>query len=446
MIGSAVARTQDDEHVFYSWSAQGLIDPLLVAGGEGCWFWDHDGNRYLDFASQLMNLNLGHQHPRVVEAIRDQAASLCTIGPQFANGARSELARLIAERAPGDLDKVFFTNGGAEANENAIRMARLHTGRHKVLSHYRSYHGATNGAITATGDPRRWPSEPGMPGIVHFFGPYTYRSAFHAADDAQECERALRHLSDVLALEGPSTVAAVLIESIVGTNGVLVPPDGYLAGVRELCDRHGIVLICDEVMVGFGRVGEWFAVDHWEVTPDLITFAKGVNSGYVPLGGVAISRRIAETFHERPYPGGLTYSGHPLACASAVASIKVFEEEGTLAHVRRLGDEVVGPLLRDIAERHPVVGEVRGLGLFWAVELVRNRSTREMLVPFNASGAAAAPMAQLLGECKRRGMWPFVHFNRIQLAPPLVIGDAELKEGIAVLDEVLAIADAHVEG
>ena len=436
-------RADDRGHVFHSWSAQGRIDPLPIAGAEGSWFWDYDGNRYLDLASQLIFTNLGHQHPKVVQAVQDQAGRLCTLAPQFANDVRGELARLIAERAPGDLDSVFFTNGGAEANENAMRMARLHTGRHKVLAAYRSYHGATNGSITATGDPRRWPNEPGMPGVVHFFGPYAYRSSFAATSEGEECERALAHLEQVVLLEGPQTVAAVLIETIVGTNGVLVPPDGYLAGVRDICDRHGIVLICDEVMVGFGRVGEWFAVDRWGVVPDLVTFAKGVNSGYVPLGGVVISARIAETFRERPFPGGLTYSGHPLACAAGVASIRVLEEEGILDRVRRLGEEVVGPRLRDLAERHPSVGEIRGLGLFWAIELVRDRDTREMLVPFNALGQAAGPMAEVMAACKARGVWPFTHFNRLHLAPPLVITEEELKEGLAALDDALAVADRH---
>ena len=331
-VTDAATRSQayldDRAHVFHSWSAQQLLDPVVITGAEGASFWDDQGRRYLDFASQLVNMNIGHQHPKLVAAIKEQADKLCTVAPIFANDARSEAARLIAELAPGDLDMVFFTNGGAEATENAVRMARGHTGRFKVLTTYRSYHGATSGAITMTGDPRRWPSEPGMPGVVKFWGPYPYRSAFHASSEEEECARALQHLADVIMVEGGHTVAAVVLESVVGTNGILVPPDGYLQGVRDLCDEHGIVMIADEVMAGFGRCGEWFAIDHWDVTPDLICFAKGVNSGYVPLGGVVISRAIADTFAQRPYPGGLTYSGHPLACASAVASINIFKEEG----------------------------------------------------------------------------------------------------------------------
>ncbi|MFG2910653.1 aspartate aminotransferase family protein [Kitasatospora sp. NPDC048286] len=440
--GQAV-KAADRAHVFHSWSAQALIDPLAVAGAEGSYFWDYDGNRYLDFSSQLVNTNIGHQHPKVVAAIQEQAAKLCTIAPGFAVESRSEAARLIAERTPGDLDKIFFTNGGAEANENAIRLARLHTGRQKVLSTYRSYHGATANAIALTGDPRRWPNESGVSGVVHFWGPYPYRSNFHAENEAQECERALEHLEQVIAFEGPGTVAAIILETVVGTAGILVPPAGYLAGVREICDRYGIVFILDEVMAGFGRTGEWFAADHWGVTPDLLTFAKGVNSGYVPLGGVAISAEIAATFAERAFPGGLTYSGHPLACASAVATITTMAEEGIVENARHIGETVLGPGLRELAERHPSVGEVRGLGVFWALDLVKDRETREPLVPYNAAGADNAPMAELAAACKQRGLWPFVNMNRFHVVPPCTVTEEEAKTGLAVLDEVLSLTDAH---
>ncbi|WP_316526048.1 aspartate aminotransferase family protein [Kitasatospora brasiliensis] len=440
--GQAV-KAADRAHVFHSWSAQALIDPLAVAGAEGSYFWDYDGNRYLDFSSQLVNTNIGHQHPKVVAAIQEQAAKLCTIAPGFAVESRSEAARLIAERTPGDLDKIFFTNGGAEANENAIRLARLHTGRQKVLSTYRSYHGATANAIALTGDPRRWANETGVSGVVHFWGPYPYRTNFHAENEAQECERALEHLEQVIAFEGPGTVAAIILETVVGTAGILVPPPGYLAGVREICDRYGIVFILDEVMAGFGRTGEWFAADHWGVTPDLLTFAKGVNSGYVPLGGVAISAEIAATFAERAFPGGLTYSGHPLACASAVATIATMAEEGIVEHAKHIGETVLGPGLRELAERHPSIGEVRGLGVFWALDLVKDRETREPLVPYNAAGAANAPMAELAAACKQRGLWPFVNMNRFHVVPPCTVTEEEAKAGLAVLDEVLSLTDAH---
>ncbi len=444
-IGEDIRR-KDRAHVFHSWSAQAQIDPLPIAGALGSYFWDYDGNRYLDFSSQLVNLNIGHQHPKLISAIQEQAGKLATIAPLFANDARSEAARLISELAPGNLNKVFFTNGGAEANENAIRMARLHTGRAKVLAAYRSYHGSTAGAIALTGDPRRWPSEPTMSGVVRYWGPYSYRSAFHSADDGEECERALTHLRDIITVEGPHTIAAIILEPVVGTNGILVPPENYLPGVRALCDEFGIVFIVDEVMSGFGRCGEWFAVDRWNVTPDLITFAKGSNSGYVPLGGVIISEDIARTFDDRPYPGGLTYSGHPLACASAVASINIFREEGIIENARALGRDVIGPQLRALAERHPSVGEVRGLGVFWALELVVDRKTREPLVPFNASGVAAAPMVEFADACRSRGLWPFTHFNRTHVVPPCTATADEVLEGIGILDEALAVADKYYTG
>jgi taurine--2-oxoglutarate transaminase len=444
MTGQRTDAYRDDRaHVFHSWSAQRALDPVVVAGGEGATFWDESGRRYLDFASQLVNLNLGHQHPRVVAAIQEQAAKLCTVAPTFGNAARGEAARLIAGVAPGELSHVFFTNGGTEANEHAVRMARGTTGRHKILAAYRSYHGATTGSITLTGDPRRWPNEPAMPGVVRFFGPYPYRSPFHADSEEQETERALAHLEEVFTLEGPHTVAAVIVESVVGTNGILVPTPGYLAGVRALCDRHGALLIADEVMSGFGRCGEWFAVDRWSVVPDLITFAKGVNSGYVPLGGVILGPRVYETFAERPFPGGLTYSGHPLACAAAVATIEVMQQEGIPERVRDLGERVVRPRLEKLRERHPSVGDVRGLGLFWAIELVRDRDTKEMLVPYNASGPAAAPMGEVVAACKSRGVWPFTHFNRVHVVPPLVITEDELLQGIDAIDDALDAADAH---
>jgi taurine---2-oxoglutarate transaminase len=433
----------DRAHVFHSWSAQALISPMTIAGAEGSYVWDYDGRRYLDFSSQLVNTNIGHQHPRVVEAIREQAARLCTIAPQHANDQRSEAARLIAELAPGDLNKVFFTGGGADAIENAVRMARLHTGRHKVLSTYRSYHGNTATAVQMTGDPRRWPNDGGATGVVHFFGPYPYRSPFWSDSPEQECARALEHLEQVVAFEGPGTIAAVVLETIPGTAGILVPPAGYLAGVREICDRHGIVYVADEVMAGFGRAGAWFAVDHWGVTPDLITFAKGSNSGYVPLGGVIISERIAATFAERVFPGGLTYSGHPLACAAAVASITAMREEDIVGNAARIGENVLGPGLRELAERHPSVGEVRGLGVFWALDLVTDKRTRQMLVPYNAAGPANQPMADLTAACKERGLLPFTNFNRLHVVPPCTVTEAEAKEGLAILDEALSAADRH---
>ncbi|MFJ8826145.1 aspartate aminotransferase family protein [Streptomyces sp. NPDC102467] len=442
-VGAAV-KAADRAHVFHSWSAQELIDPLAVAGAEGSYFWDYDGNRYLDFSSGLVYTNIGYQHPKVVAAIQEQAATMTTFAPAFAIEARSEAARLIAERTPGDLDKIFFTNGGADAVEHALRMARLHTGRPKILSAYRSYHGGTQQAINATGDPRRWANDTGTAGVVRFWAPFLYRSRFYAETEEQECARALEHLEATIQFEGPSTIAAIILETVPGTAGIMLPPPGYLAGVRELCDKYGIVFVLDEVMAGFGRTGEWFAADLYDVTPDLLTFAKGVNSGYVPLGGVAISGAIAETFAKRPYPGGLTYSGHPLACAAAVATLTVMEEEGIVAHAAKLGSEVIEPALRELAGRHPSVGEVRGVGMFWALDLVRDRRTREPLVPYNAAGEANAPMAAFAAAAKGQGLWPFVNMNRTHVVPPLNITEAEAKEGLAALDVALAAADEHV--
>ncbi|MGW6060618.1 aminotransferase class III-fold pyridoxal phosphate-dependent enzyme [Streptomyces sp. NPDC055189] len=443
-VGAAV-KAADRAHVFHSWSAQELIDPLAVAGAEGSYFWDYEGNRYLDFTSGLVFTNIGYQHPKVVAAIQKQAAEMTTFAPAFAVEARSEAARLIAERTPGDLDKIFFTNGGAEAVENATRMARLHTGRPKVLSAYRSYHGATAAAINLTGDPRRWASDTGSAGVVRFWAPFLYRSAFYAENEQQECERALQHLEDTIAFEGPATIAGIILESVPGTAGIMTPPPGYLKGVREICDRHGIVLILDEVMAGFGRTGKWFAADHFDggIVPDLLTFAKGVNSGYVPLGGVAISSAIADTFARRPYPGGLTYSGHPLACAAAVATINAMEDEGIVENAARVGTEIIAPALAELAERHPSVGEVRGLGMFWALELVKNKETREPLVPYNATGEANAPMAAFGAAAKKQGLWPFINMNRTHVVPPCNITDTEAKEGLAALDAALAVADEH---
>lgn len=443
----AVARTYADDraHVFHSWSAQGALDPMVITAAQGSWVWDGAGRPLLDFSSQLVNTNIGHQHPKVVAGIQEQAALLCTVAPQHANAARSEAARLIASHAPGErLNHVFFTNAGAEAIEHAVRMARLHTGRRKVLTRYRSYHGGTQTAINMTGDPRRWANDTGSEGVVHFFGPFTYRSAFHAQDDEQESARALEHLEQVVQLEGPATIAAIVLETIPGTAGIMVPPPAYLAGVREICDRYGICWIADEVMCGFGRTGEWFAVDHFTdaggapLEPDLITFAKGVNSGYVPLGGVVISDAIYQTFRDRVYPGGLTYSGHPLACAAAVATMNAMADEGIVENAARIGAEVLGPGLRELAERHPVIGEVRGLGVFWALELVRDRDTRESLVPYNAAGAAAAPMNALAAACKKRGLLPFVNMSRLHVVPPCTVSDDEARLGLHLLDEALA--------
>ena len=424
----------DRAHVFHSWSAQGALKPFVVAGGAGCRVWDHAGNSYLDFSSQLVNLNIGHQHPKVVAAIVEQAQALTTIAPATANLARGEAAQRITGRAPDGFNKVFFTNGGADANENAIRMARLHTGRDKVLSTYRSYHGNTGSAIVSTGDWRRVPNEFAR-GHVHFFGPYLYRSEFWATSPEQECERALQHLRRVIEAEGPASIAAILLETIPGTAGILVPPAGYLAGVRELATRHGIVLILDEVMAGFGRTGDWFAFDGHDVTPDLITFAKGVNSGYVPAGGVIISDPIAADFDERVFPGGLTYSGHPLAMASIVAALDAMADEGIVENAAMIGRDHLGPALTKLAENHPVIGEVRGTGVFWALELVADPETR--------APVDAAVMGRVKSELLARHLLPFTADNRIHVVPPCIVTPDEVAQAVAAYDEVLSLTDLY---
>jgi taurine---2-oxoglutarate transaminase len=431
------------QYVLHSWSVQDALNPIPVAGGEGRYFWDYDGKRYLDFASQLVNVSIGHQHPKLVAAIKEQAEKLCTIGPPMATEPRSTLARLLAEVTPGDLELSFFTNGGAEANENAVKLARWYTGRHKIIARYRSYHGATGGAITLTGDPRRWPAEPGLPGVVRMLDPYTYRCPAGHPDPCPVCTGA-PHLEEILQYEGAHTVAAVILETIVGTNGIIVPPDGYLQSIREVCDRHGIVLITDEVMAGFGRTGKWFGVDNWDVVPDILTVAKGINSGYVPLGAMIVRRPIAEWVRDKYFAGGLTYSGHPLACASAVASIEAFKEEGIVENAAEMGG-VFADRLRGLQETHPSIGDVRGLGCFWGLELVKSRETKEPLVPFNATGEAFAPMARVAKAALDRGLYLMTHWNVIMICPPLTITRDELDEGIAILDEALSVADEFVD-
>ena len=440
---SLTSLEREKASVFHSWSAQATINPLMVRDAHGVYVTAEDGTTYLDFSSQLVNTNIGHQHPVVVEAIRDQAARLTTIAPQHGYESRYRAAELIVDHSFDGAAKVFFTNGGTEAVEHAVRMARLHTGRPKVLAGYRSYHGATATSINLTGDPRRWPNDSGTAGVVHFFGPFLYRTAFHATTEAEECDRALEHLESVIAFEGPATIAAIILESIPGTAGIMVPPPGYLAGVRALCDRHGIVFIADEVMAGFGRAGSWFAYQLFDVKPDLVTFAKGVNSGYVPLGGVVISEAISATFNDRVYPGGLTYSGHPLACASAVATIELMEREDVIGHARRLGEEVLRPGLAELAERHRVIGDVRGLGVFFALDLVSDRATREPLAPYGGSSPA---MNELVAACRAEGLLVFTNFNRLHVVPPCITTYDEAREGLARLDRAFGAIDAHYTG
>ncbi len=429
--------------VFHSWSAQSTINPFMVKSAHGLYVTGEDGHDYLDFSSQLVNTNIGHQHPVVVKAIQEQAGVLCTIAPQHGYEARYRAAELILDHSFEGAAKVFFTNGGTEAVEHAVRMARLHTGRHKVFAAYRSYHGATSTSINLTGDPRRWPNDTGSSGVVHFFGPFLYRSEFFAENEAQECERALKHLEEMIYFEGPTNVAAIILESVPGTAGIMTPPAGYLQGVRDICNKYGIVYIADEVMAGFGRTGNWFAYQEYGVSPDLVAFAKGVNSGYIPLGGVVMSEAISQTFDDRVYPGGLTYSGHPLAVASAVATIEVMENEGLVENARRLGNEILRPGLLELQTRHPVIGDVRGLGVFFAVELVTDRATKEPLAPYGGSSPA---MGELISAARAERMLVFANFNRIHIVPPCITTDDEARDGLERFDRALAKVDHYYTG
>ena len=421
----------DRQHNFYSWSVQGTLAPMMVSHAQGMHVYDIDGKEFLDFSSQLVNVNIGHSHPSVVAAITEQAKTLATVGPAFSSRPRVEAAVRIIDRAGESFQKVFFTNGGADANENAIRAARLFTGRTKVLSTYRSYHGNTGAAIVATGDWRRQPNEYAT-GHVHFFGPFLYRTEFASENMEQECERALHHLSRTIEAEGPDTIAAVLLESVPGTAGIMVPPPGYLQGVRAICDRFGIMLIVDEVMCGFGRTGHWFAFQAHGVIPDMITFAKGVNSGYVPVGGVIFSTTLSDYFESHMFPGGLTYSGHPLAMASIVAALDAMQDEAMLDNATMIGEEHLRPGLADLAAKHPVIGEVRGLGCFFALELVSDPESRK---PLDA-GSVLAIKAEILS----RGLLPFAVDNRIHVVPPLIVTPADVSQALRIYDEALSAA------
>ena len=428
---TAQLKTLDKAHNFYSWSIQGTLSPMMVSHAAGMHVFDTDGKQYLDFSSQLVNTNIGHSHPDVVAAIQEQAAKLATVGPAYSTEPRVEAASRIVEIAGEEFQKVFFTNGGADAIENAIRAARLYTRKNKVLSTYRSYHGNTGAAIVATGDWRRQPNEYSMH-HAHFFGPFLYRSEFWSSSEQEEGERALHHLERVIQSEGPDTIAAVLLESVPGTAGIMVPPPGYLAGVRALCDKYGIVMILDEVMAGFGRTGHWFAFHAHSVTPDLITFAKGVNSGYVPVGGVVFHRKLAEFFDDKMFPGGLTYSGHPLAMASINAALQAMEDEGMVDNAQKMGDDHLRPGLLALQEKHPVIGDVRGLGCFFALELVEDRVTKK---PVEAS-----VIGTLKTEMVTRGLLPFVVDNRIHVVPPLIVNAEQVDQALAIYDDALEAA------
>ena len=423
------------KHTLYDWQQQGSTKPIAVASARGAEFFTVDGKRYLDFNSQLMGVNIGHSDPRVADAIAEQAKVLPYISPFMATEVRALLGKKLAELLPGDIDKVFFTLGGAEANENAIRIAKAVTGRHKILARYRSYHGATYATITLTGDPRRWGNEPGMPGVVHVLDPY--HGTQRGTDDA---ETALAHLEETIMLEGPATIAAFILEPVTGTNGILIPPDGYLQGVRELCDRHGILMVADEIMSGFGRTGEWFAINHWGVVPDIVTMAKGLTSSAVPLGAVGLRPSVSSYFDDHVFWGGLTYNSHPLALAAALATIRVYEEDGMIEHSKKMG-EVMARHHRELYDKHPSVGLVRNIGLFGILELVRSRETMEPMAPFNGTSDEMKAIGKALDE---RGLFTMIRWNGIMTNPPLCITEEQLGEGFAIIDDALSAADASV--
>ncbi len=431
------------EHVFWTWSAQAKVDPIPVKRAEGVYFWDTSGKRYLDFNSMTMCVNIGHGNQRVIEAMVDQARELPYAAPGMATRIRALASKMVAQVSPGGaLKKVLFTLGGADANENAIKLARGYTGRFKILARYRSYHGATAGAMALTGDPRRVAWEPGlMPGVVHFLDPYRYRSTFHRtnADISEQefCQDYLNHLEEIIRYEGPGTIAAVLIESVTGTNGIIIPPDGYLQGLRALCDRYGIVMIADEVMSGFGRTGKWFGVDHWGVVPDIMTMAKGLTSAYAPLGAVAMKPEIARAFDEHAFESGLTYTSHPVSLAAAVANIQVIKDERIVEHAAEMGP-VLHKLLADLGENHPSVGEARNIGLFGVLELVKNRETKEPMAPWNGS---SPEMVSFRKYCADHGLYFYTHWHTVLIIPPLIISEDQLKEGAAILDKALEITD-----
>jgi len=431
----------DREHVIHSWSVQNKLKPMVVNEAEGVYFWDGDGKRYIDMASQLVNSNIGHQHPKVVQAIKDQAEKLCFIAPGFANDARSSLAKLLSEVCPGNINRFFFTNGGAEANENAIKIARMVTGKHKIISRYRSYHGATYGAISLTGDPRRPPVEPGIPGIVRVFDPYCYRCTF--GQEYPKCKmECVKHIEEVILYENPNTVAAIFIEAITGSNGIFIPPKEYMVQLREICDRYNILLIADEVMSGFGRTGEWFGMDVFSVVPDIMTMAKGINSGYIPLGAVGLSDDVAKAVEDKMLYCGLTYSGHALACAAAIATIKAYQEEKIIENAKNMGNVMAG-LMQEMKAKHKCVGDVRNQGLFGCIELVKDRDTKEALVPWNSTGEVMAKISKSLLD---DGIYMYLRWNYMFVVPPCIINEEQMKEAFAAIDKALSIGDEYVGG
>lgn len=430
------------KYVLQSWSKQKGLNPVPVKRAEGIYLYDFDGKRYADMSAQLVNMNVGFGNPQIAEAIKKQVDEYCYVSPSYASEPRAQLAKMIIDLLPDSFSKIFFTNGGADANENAIKIARMFTGRNKVFSRYRSYHGSTFGAGNLTGEPRRFPLEPGIPGFVKFFDPYLYREVIDFSSEEEASNYYLAKLREQIMYEGPDNVAAIIMETITGSNGIIIPPDGYLPGVRKICDEFGIMMICDEVMAGWGRTGTMFAFENFGVVPDIVTFAKGVTCGYVPLGGVAVSSRIAEYFDEHMLSCGLTYSGHPLGCAAGVACVNYYQEANILSHVKEVGEKL-GEALESLKEKHSCVGDVRYIGLFSCIELVKNKKTKEPLVPFGKDPAGT--MGHIQSLLREKGFMTYSHENMIFICPPLIITAAQLTEELEKLDTVLGQVDSEIK-
>lgn len=429
------------ENTMFSWSAQAKVNPIAMKNGEGCYFWDFDGKKYFDLNSQLMCSNIGHGNKYVIEAIKKQADELTYAGPGMATEIRAKAGKLIASKTPGDLKKIFFTLGGAEANENAIKFAKFYTKRNKIFARYRSYHGATQGAVSLTGDPRRWQNEPSMPSVLRTFDPYKYRSLFYreGMSDEEYSEVMMNIFEEQLMYENPESVAAIFLETVTGSNGLIIPPDGYMKRMRKICDKYGILMVCDEVMAGFGRTGKMFAIDHWDVVPDIITMAKGLTSAYLPLGACAVSQKIAKEFEERVFSGGLTYQAHPMSLACSVACLEYMDNEKIIENSYETG-KIMKKLMEELKEKHPCLGDVRSIGLFGAFELVKNKKTKEPMAPYNGT---SLPMQELSSFLKNNGVFNYVHYNLLHCSPPLIVKENQLKEVFAIIDKGLTLMDKH---
>lgn len=440
MNGSEIKEMQV-KYNLQSWSKQRGINPIPIEKADGIYMWDFDGNRYSDMSSQLVNLNVGHNCRPIIEAIKEQAEKYCYLSPSYGSEPRAKLAKMVIDLMPDNMGKVFFTNGGADANENAIKIARMYTGRNKVFSRYRSYHGSTFGAGNLTGEPRRYPLEPGIPGFVHFFDPYIYREPIRFESEKAASDYYVAKLREQVIYEGPDSVAAIVMETITGSNGVIIPPEGYLQGVRKICDEFGIMMICDEVMAGWGRTGKMFAFEHFGVKPDIVSFAKGITCGYVQLGGVAVSKDIAAYFDDHLLSCGLTYSAHPLACAAGIACVNYYKEANILENVNRVG-KVLGDILEELKAKHPCVGDVRYIGLFTSIELVKDKQTKEPLVPYGKDPEGR--MGKIIGALKAKGFMTYSHENMIFVSPPLIITEEQIREEMKKVDEVLSEVDAAI--